>query len=707
MPLYPAQGSLTAGGDHTITGDWTFSGAVVFSGSITSTAPFLAPDGTAAAPSYSFTSDPDTGLYGPFSGQLRISSAGVDRAVFSSDVFQLRHDHTLEWSGGNVAAASDLILARDGAGILALRDGSNVQEFRVYEEYIDASNGEWVELGTTSGNCFLGSRSLGSGTTGNLSLVRGGTTKVSLQSANIVMYDDLVFSGDNSYDIGASGSLRPRSIYAGTSFLAPDGSAGAPAYSFSDDTDTGFHRPLSGDVRFSSNGTNVARFTSSVFGLAGASGLAFGATVAALDTYVARDGAGVLAQRNGTSEQEFRLYNSYTDASNYTRLAIKAGSAATFLRSEADGTGAQTPIYLQGDSVWLRSGGASNRWTVNSSGHFLAADDNTYDIGASGASRPRNVYVAGTIESGGTITGTTIYSGAGNSVVCRSAASAGVGLRGTADGDLRVADWAGTDFGLLQFGGTTSGYPALKRSSADLHVRLADDSGYAAIAASGLTSTGNVTASSGGEHNFSTKSRISSPTDGDIMLRDSASSSFGLLQFGGTTSSYPALKRNSQVLEVRLADDSAYANIQAGTITAGSAAGIRWSARSYLISPSDGDIQLTNNAQTDFGLLQFGGTTSSFPALKRSGAGLVVRTASDSGRGDFEAGYISASSYVQGTDFRVSGTKVVGARATGWALPTGTTDRTTFATSTVTLEELAQRVYALISDLNGHGLIGS
>ena len=59
------------------------------------------------------------------------------------------------------------------------------------------------------------------------------------------------------------------------------------------------------------------------------------------------------------------------------------------------------------------------------------------------------------------------------------------------------------------------------------------------------------------------------------------------------------------------------------------------------------------------------------------------------------------------TQYRVNGTVVVNDRVTGWAQPTGTTSRATFATSTVTTEELAQRVKALVADLTAHGLIGS
>ena len=51
--------------------------------------------------------------------------------------------------------------------------------------------------------------------------------------------------------------------------------------------------------------------------------------------------------------------------------------------------------------------------------------------------------------------------------------------------------------------------------------------------------------------------------------------------------------------------------------------------------------------------------------------------------------------------------QVISTRRTGWDAPTGTATRTTFATSTVTLPQLAERVKALIDDLTTHGLIGA
>ena len=67
-------------------------------------------------------------------------------------------------------------------------------------------------------------------------------------------------------------------------------------------------------------------------------------------------------------------------------------------------------------------------------------------------------------------------------------------------------------------------------------------------------------------------------------------------------------------------------------------------------------------------------------------------------------GVVSAAGFYNGLD------KLVGPRATGWATATGTATRTTFATGSVTLPQLAERVKALIDDLHaaaGHGLIGA
>lgn len=92
--------------------------------------------------------------------------------------------------------------------------------------------------------------------------------------------------------------------------------------------------------------------------------------------------------------------------------------------------------------------------------------------------------------------------------------------------------------------------------------------------------------------------------------------------------------------------------------------------------------------------------TASPPKLTSQGLGL-----------DHLVGAALANRLLATGGLQVATSQVVGPRVTGWALPTGTLNRTTFDQSTVTLPLLAQRVAALITDLygagSGHGLIGA
>jgi hypothetical protein len=129
-------------------------------------------------------------------------------------------------------------------------------------------------------------------------------------------------------------------------------------------------------------------------------GLYWGASA---DVFLGRDAANTLALRNGTSAQRLNVYNTYTDASNY-ELGFLAFSSNNFIIGAGSaGTGTARPIMFQTTG--------SNRWQVDTSGHFLAVTDNTYDIGASGANRPRNVYVAASVVAGGNVSGGALLTG--------------------------------------------------------------------------------------------------------------------------------------------------------------------------------------------------------------------------------------------------------------------------------------------------------
>jgi hypothetical protein len=72
-----------------------------------------------------------------------------------------------------------------------------------------------------------------------------------------------------------------------------------------------------------------------------------GANRLASDLAILKEAANVLAQRNGTSAQTFRLYNTFTDASNYERGFFRWASNVLEIGTEAAGTGTQRTIDIK------------------------------------------------------------------------------------------------------------------------------------------------------------------------------------------------------------------------------------------------------------------------------------------------------------------------------------------------------------------------
>ena len=93
----------------------------------------------------------------------------------------------------------------------------------------------------------------------------------------------------------------------------------------------------------------------------------------------------------------------------------------------------------------------------------------------------------------------------------------------------------------------------------------------------------------------------------------------------------------------------------AWTIQCWSGNAYRIGSRSVILSASDGTIYLTNNAINDFNRLQFWGTTSSFPSLKRSWTWLVARLADDSADTDITAAKVISTAVVRLKWYVVSG----------------------------------------------------
>jgi hypothetical protein len=159
---------------------------------------------------------------------------------------------------------------------------------------------------------------------------------------------------------------------------------------------------------------------------------------------------------NGTSAAgPFRIYNTFTDASNYERLSLRWASNVAIIGTEKAGTGSARALEFQTDGV--------TRMTIASSG-------GTINVGSGAQLGSTGIQVASTASlrfSGGAI-----------------GSSSDLWMLRSGSGIIRFATGTSTStagFNRLQFGGTTSSFPALKRDTTTLQVKLADDSAFTSI----------------------------------------------------------------------------------------------------------------------------------------------------------------------------------------------------------------------------------
>lgn len=223
----------------------------------------------------------------------------------------------------------------------------------------------------------------------------GGVSKFSVSKSGIVIASTLLSSFD--FQVGATGTLywngrsRIASPADGQFTLLNQASTDFSRLNFGGTTSSFPALKRSGfDVDFRrADDSGYAPINVDGVRAKGTNGfITFGASE---DVVLIRDGAAaVLAQRNGTNPQTFRVYNTYTDASNYERGAFSWAANELLIGTQNAGTGSGRGIVF----ITANSG----RWSINGSGHFVAAADNTYDIGASGATRPRALYLGGDLN---------------------------------------------------------------------------------------------------------------------------------------------------------------------------------------------------------------------------------------------------------------------------------------------------------------------
>jgi hypothetical protein len=102
-------------------------------------------------------------------------------------------------SGGGVLGTADTFLTRDAANILAQRNSTSAQVFRVYNTFTDASNYERgvIDWTTTSNTLSIGAQAAGTGTARDLAFIVGSHTPIStlFGGLNIFLNGDTQIAG--------------------------------------------------------------------------------------------------------------------------------------------------------------------------------------------------------------------------------------------------------------------------------------------------------------------------------------------------------------------------------------------------------------------------------------------------------------------------------------------------------------------------------
>jgi hypothetical protein len=300
-------------------------------------------------------------------------------------------------------------------------------------------------------------------TTGTPTALQLNVTDTASNAASKLM--DLQVGGVSKFKVEKTGSLN----IANGSFLLRDNVSGA------------------NEMRFLNNGL-VFRAINEALVLKMSTGgmwvhtdkyIGFGDAIGTLpDTTFFQDAAGILAQRNGTAAQAFRVYNAYygTTADEWLEIDWKTTVGTVKIGANKGATGGARALALsiEGTPVFglsSNNSASSAWWSIQRNGHLFCNPDNTYDIGASGANRPRSIYVVNAYPSNIELQNNNAsYAWVGRG-----------GISAPSDGVIRLSDTANANFNRLQLGGTTSAFPAIKRNGTGIDIKLADDSAFAPI----------------------------------------------------------------------------------------------------------------------------------------------------------------------------------------------------------------------------------
>ena len=132
------------------------------------------PSGAVGAPSLTFNDDIDTGFYRAGSGEVRYSSNGTGEVTIYSGGVLVNSGNIFGFNQGAVGSTIDVKLARTAAGVLSLINGTDAQEFRVYNTDNGADD-EFASIGFINNSNVFGiqTEAEGVGTIRNIALLGG------------------------------------------------------------------------------------------------------------------------------------------------------------------------------------------------------------------------------------------------------------------------------------------------------------------------------------------------------------------------------------------------------------------------------------------------------------------------------------------------------------------------------------------------------
>jgi hypothetical protein len=338
----------------------------------------------------------NTGLLGFASNKLEVYVSGVEFAQFRQGAgYQQKAGSFIGWvSGSDVNGVADTLLSRDESGALALQAyaSKSAANLRLYGAYTDASNYERLSIGYDGTQFRIGSESEGTGSARDLLLDSAAGIDFAIAGTDVWRIDNAASGAlrpatDSARDIGTS-AVRVRTGYFDNLDLSIGGHLTTNGVIVQADTTGRLDVSVAGANRVSFGNAFVRVADDGFFGW---SNNFFSGATADLTLY--RDAADTLAQRRGTNAQQFNLYGTYTDDSNYERLKVYHDGDGGGLLMQGAGTGTIHNLELGVGSnsarVLLMTGGVTRFSAGNDD--FSPGADSSYDLGTD-ALRWANVY---------------------------------------------------------------------------------------------------------------------------------------------------------------------------------------------------------------------------------------------------------------------------------------------------------------------------